>query len=216
MRELRVLFFGDSHAAGVGDPSSLGWVGRAVAAAYAAGLRPTPYNLGVRGETSLGIAARWEAETARRVGVGCDNRVVFAFGANDTELIDGRPLVPPDQSARILASCLATAQASGLPAFVIGPAPFGDGGRVERIRALAERFARICGEFDVPFARVDQELLFSTDWVIETAAGDGAHPREAGYALLARLIAGAGFIYWLRTGRPLPMALRKEGTVELR
>jgi hypothetical protein len=35
--EVHVLFFGDSHTVGVGDPSGLGWVGRVVAASHAAG-----------------------------------------------------------------------------------------------------------------------------------------------------------------------------------
>ena len=37
----------------------LGWVGRVVAASFAAGTPVTAYNLGVRGETSVQVASRW-------------------------------------------------------------------------------------------------------------------------------------------------------------
>jgi hypothetical protein len=52
MADRRILFFGDSLVAGVGDPSGDGWVGRVVAASCAAGLPVTAYNLGV-GERRL-------------------------------------------------------------------------------------------------------------------------------------------------------------------
>ena len=58
MTDLRVVFVGDSFVAGVGDPEGRGWVGRVVAAAHAAGLPLTAYNLGVRRETSADVLAR--------------------------------------------------------------------------------------------------------------------------------------------------------------
>ena len=58
---MRILAFGDSFVAGVGDPAHQGWLGRALAG------RPevTVYNLGVRGDTSADILRRWAAEDAR-------------------------------------------------------------------------------------------------------------------------------------------------------
>ena len=55
---MRILAFGDSFVAGVGDPAHQGWLGRALAG------RPevTLYNLGVRRDTSADIARRWLAE----------------------------------------------------------------------------------------------------------------------------------------------------------
>jgi hypothetical protein len=58
----RLLFFGDSLVAGVGDPTGAGWVGRVVAASFTSGLGLTAYNLGIRGETSEQIASRWRVE----------------------------------------------------------------------------------------------------------------------------------------------------------
>jgi acyl-CoA thioesterase I len=46
MIDKQVLFFGDSHVAGVGDEAGLGWVGRVAAASFEAGQPFIPYNLG--------------------------------------------------------------------------------------------------------------------------------------------------------------------------
>jgi len=78
----RVLFFGDSFVAGVGDPTGLGWVGRVVAASHAAGAAMTAYNLGVRGETSVEVAVRWRAESRPRMVADAGYGVVFSFGVN--------------------------------------------------------------------------------------------------------------------------------------
>ncbi len=90
VRDVRVLFFGDSLVAGVGDETGLGWVGRSVAAAHAAGIALTPYNLGVRRDTSRDILSRWENEARPRLAVEATMRVVFSFGANDTTIEGGR------------------------------------------------------------------------------------------------------------------------------
>jgi hypothetical protein len=44
MANRRVIFFGDSHVAGVGDPSGLGRGARVVAASFASGTPLTAYN----------------------------------------------------------------------------------------------------------------------------------------------------------------------------
>jgi acyl-CoA thioesterase I len=63
----RLLFFGDSLIAGVGDPTGRGWVGRVVAASFENGLPLTGYNLGVRRETSEQVAGRWHDEALPRM-----------------------------------------------------------------------------------------------------------------------------------------------------
>jgi hypothetical protein len=86
----RLLFFGDSLVAGVGDPSGRGWVGRVVAASFGGGLPFTAYNLGVRRETSEQVAARWHSEALPRLLPEADVRIVVSFGANDTTIEHGR------------------------------------------------------------------------------------------------------------------------------
>ena len=66
MAQMRICFIGDSFVSGAFDDECLGWVGRICAAARRRKHDVSPYNLGVRGETSLQIARRWRAEAEAR------------------------------------------------------------------------------------------------------------------------------------------------------
>jgi acyl-CoA thioesterase I len=93
----RILFFGDSFVAGVGDPTGLGWVGRVVAASHDAGRPLTAYNLGVRRDTATDVAARWRAEAAARMRcTGARYGLVLGLGVNDMTEEGGRLRVAPD------------------------------------------------------------------------------------------------------------------------
>jgi lysophospholipase L1-like esterase len=195
----RILFYGDSHLAGVGDPSGLGWVGRVVAASYAAGMPLTAYNLGVRGQTSVGVASRWREEMRPRLSSGADTRVVVSFGANDTTIEDGVQRVAGGHSLRALGEIFEQARAIGLPALVVGPAPVEDAEHNERIRRLSASLGSACAEHGVPFISVIDPLLACTAWMEELAVGDGAHPGAGGYDALARQVLGSGWLDWLCT-----------------
>ena len=67
LQRLTVAFVGDSFVAGVGDLDGLGWTGRLIASSRRPGLDLTGYPLGVRRQTSVDVAARWEAEVPARV-----------------------------------------------------------------------------------------------------------------------------------------------------
>lgn len=191
----RVLFFGDSFVAGTGDPTGLGWVGRVVAASFEAGVPLTAYPLGVRGQTSVAIAARWYAEAVPRLDPDCDCRVVFALGTNDS----GAAAITPQRSLQTLATVLAEAADLGLPAFVVGPGPIGDPARDDGLVALSASFAELAGQRGVPLVSVIEALRASQSWTGEAAAGDGAHPAAGGYEELARLVLAGGFVDWLRS-----------------
>ncbi|HTW41519.1 MAG TPA: GDSL-type esterase/lipase family protein [Solirubrobacteraceae bacterium] len=194
----RVLCFGDSHVAGVGDPAGMGWVGRVVAASFQQGLPLTAYNLGVRGETSKQVAARFRAETLPRLASGSEGRVVLSFGANDTTIENGHIRVEPERSCAVLAAILREAATLGLPVFVVGPAPVDDPEQNERIRSLSAAFAEVCRPVGVPFVGVAEPLLASRVWMEEVAAGDGAHPAADGYEILAAHVLAGGWADWLR------------------
>src|SRR4051794_2907808 len=102
MDDLRLLCFGDSFTAGVGDPRGQGWVGRVAEAAFAAGRPLSAYALGVRRETSVEVAVRWRFEATPRLAREADCRVVFAVGANDTTIENGVPRVAPERSCMAL------------------------------------------------------------------------------------------------------------------
>jgi lysophospholipase L1-like esterase len=193
----RVLFFGDSLVAGVGDPAGGGWVARVVCACYARGRPLTAYNLGVRRDTSIQVAARWRTETASRVPPGVDARIVVSFGANDTTLQNGALRVPAEDSRRALSAILGEARELDLPTLVVGPAPVDEAQQNLRIRALTESFAEICHEHGARSIAVVESLLESSVWMSEVAAGDGAHPGAEGYQTIAQLLIDSGLPAWL-------------------
>jgi lysophospholipase L1-like esterase len=193
----RVLVFGDSIAAGVGDPEGRGWVGRVVAASQAAGLALTAYPLGVRRQTSVEVARRWQDEARPRLAADADTRVVFAVGVNDATIEEGVRRVAPQRSEATLARMLDQAAARGLPTFVVGPTPVDDAAHTDRIVSLSARFRAVCDDRDVAYCEVVEPLLASAAWMGEVAAGDGAHPAAGGYEALAHLVVAAGWREWL-------------------
>jgi acyl-CoA thioesterase I len=193
----RLLFFGDSLVAGVGDPTGAGWVGRVVAASFASGLPLTAYNLGIRGETSEQIASRWLVEALPRLLAGADCRIVLSFGANDTSIEHDQVRVDTDRSSGVLVTILQEAETIGLPTFVLGPAPVDDPEQNRRIHSLSVSFAEVCTERGVPFVSVIEPLLASPVWMKQVADGDGAHPGAGGYDALAHLVLAGGWLDWL-------------------
>ncbi|HYE50589.1 MAG TPA: GDSL-type esterase/lipase family protein [Azospirillaceae bacterium] len=187
---MHICFFGDSFVNGTGDDECLGWTGRLCAAARRAGRDVTLYNLGVRGQTSADILARWEREAAARLPDGIDGRLVFSFGANDcTPGGDGGVKVA---QARTLANAEAMlAAAARRPTLVVGPLPIGDDPESDaRIAALVPGMAALCRRLGVPFLDVFGAMAADEAWTREAAAGDGTHPNAGGYAALARLVGG--------------------------
>jgi acyl-CoA thioesterase-1 len=193
----RVLFFGDSFVAGVGDPTGRGWVGRVVAASFDAGLPLVAYNLGVRRETSLEVAARWRDEARPRLRAQASYGVVFGFGVNDTTVEDGRLRVEPGDGVAALGRVLDGAQELALPALVVGLPPAGEPAQDVRVGALSAAFAGVAAARGVLFVDVFGSLCANAAWTAEATAGDGAHPGAGGYAALARLVLAGGWLEWL-------------------
>lgn len=184
---MRICFVGDSFVNGTGDPEYLGWTGRICPAARKAGRDITCYNLGVRRETSADIRARWLKEVSRRLPAGCDGRVVFSFGVNDTTWEGGAPRVAVSDSVEHTRRILNTARRR-FPVLMIGPSPVADVGQNLRIAGLSRRFASICLELKVPYLEVFTPLAASETWMREATANDGSHPGSAGYSELACLV----------------------------
>jgi len=188
-RDLRVCFVGDSFVAGVGDPEHLGWAGRLCAGSERAGVPVTRYVLGVRRQTTAEVAERWAAECGVRLAGGeWEPRVVLSTGVNDTTEVDGAPRLAPHRSVAALTEVLDGAAVAGWPVFVVGPPAVADDAQNQRIADLDDRFARACAEHGVPYVPVVGALAVDPTWRAEVAAGDGAHPGAAGYALLAALV----------------------------
>ena len=200
-RDLRVCFVGDSFVAGVGDPEHLGWAGRLCAGSERAGLPVTRYVLGVRRQTTAEVAQRWAAECRIRLADGeWEPRVVLSTGVNDTTEEHGTPRLAPEQSVAALTRVLTGAADAGWSVLVVGPPAVTDDVQNQRIIDLDDRFARACAEHGVPYVPVVAALAADPTWRAEVAAGDGAHPGAAGYALLADLVRPS-WNRWISAGR---------------
>lgn len=181
---MRLLAFGESFVAGVGDPEHLGWVGRAIA-----GRREvTLYNLGIRAATSTKLEGLWRAEAAARLVDEEPCRIVFSFGVNDTWQADGVARITPAESL-LNTRAILTGAAALCPVLMVGPPPVPDAGRSVRIEALNENLQLLCARLKIPFIDVFRPLAADGLWNAEAAAFDGAHPGAAGYQRMAELVA---------------------------
>ena len=191
--DVRVAFLGDSFTAGVGDPTALGWTGRVVARARAAGADLTGYPLGVRRETTRDVQRRFLAETAPRLRDGEAHGVVLATGVNDTTIEDGARRSTAADSVAALGEML---DAARWPVLVVGPALVADPAQNERIAELSRQLHDCCAARGTGYVEVAAALAGDAGWPAEVAAVDGAHPGAAGYARLAELVWPA-FAGWL-------------------
>lgn len=188
---MRICAIGDSIMNGTGDPEALGWIGRLVQPRKRADRQITLYNLGIRGNTSADIRARWRDEATKRQAPGVETGLVFAFGVNDS-VIDGqtgRPRVDPAETAENAAAILADARALGR-VLMVGPGPIADADVNARIGALDDRLGPVAREAGVPYLPVYAALAQSPVWMAEVARWDGAHPGADGYGEMAKLVAG--------------------------
>jgi lysophospholipase L1-like esterase len=202
-RETRICAIGDALVAGVGDPKALGWVGRVAARTPQDESSLSVFTLGVPGETTADLGSRWWEEANRRyspvpaVPTALDCRLVIGLGHAD---LDSGLSIP--RSRLNLANVLDDAHSRRLPAFVVGPPPTADNGRNAQVEELAGTFSDVCRRRDVPFVDTFHPLLTHEDWLTDLAAGDGIHPRQAGYGLVAWLVLHGGWYEWLGVPRP--------------
>src|SRR5258706_79742 len=186
-KAMRISFTGDSFVSGVYDLECVGWAGRISASARRRGHDISPYNLGVRGETSVQILRRWRAEAEARQSPQQEGRLVFEFGVNDAREVNGKRQLEAAQSLAAAREILG-AGSKWKPTLMIGPPPCGDEPRLGRINDLSQRLAMLCAELTVPFFDSYARLLASTSWMPCVNAVDGTHPSGSGYAEWAQLI----------------------------
>jgi acyl-CoA thioesterase-1 len=191
-RQVWVNVVGDSYVTGYGDPKALGWVGRVVARTPQDEVDLTVHQLGIRGDSTSGVLQRWREETGRRWLDGADNRLVVAVGANDVG--QGITLA---RTRLNLANVVDEAVADGLQPFVVGPPPWLDPADNERLRVVVDAERDVCERRDVPFVDCFTPLLSHEQWFADLSAGDGIHPGQAGYGLLAWLVLHCGWPQWL-------------------
>ena len=193
MTQIRIAVVGDALVAGVGDAKGLGWVGRVSARTPRDEGQVTMFALGVPGETTSGLLGRWREETGRRFGDRQDLcRLVVGLGHADAAT--GVTLA---RTRLHLADILDEAQAQGVPAFVVGPPPSGSAALNSTLAELTTAYADVCLRRRVTYVDTFTPLVSHEDWLTDLAAGDGVHPGQAGYGLIAWLVLHGGWHDWL-------------------
>lgn len=193
LRDVGMVFLGASMTAGYGDPKGLGWVGRVVARTQHPDLDLTAYNLGVRGNTSGDVVARWGAECHPRWKGRSERRLVLSVGTND--VLTGMTMA---RSRLNLANVLDEATNAGIGVFVVGLTPTLDDDLNRRIEALAEAQADVCARRGITYVDCYRPLATHDQWMADLAASpDRAHPGQAGYGLIAWLVLHNGWNDWL-------------------
>lgn len=198
MKDIRICFFGDSFINGTGDLSYLGWTGRVCSAVASSGAEPTEltyYNLGIRGNSSEQIEARWQAEATLRFAIECDARLVFAFGTCDNLTQAGEDPLGKEESffiePRNSVACarrILTEAIAQHPTLLIGPPPVADKALNQRNKDSSKAYETLTSELSVPYLDVYTPLRKNETWMTEVAKVDGYHPAAAGYQALAQLV----------------------------
>ena len=198
-RRIRVCVVGDDLVAGVGDPRSLGWTGRVGARTSRTEAQVTLFALGVPAETTAELLARWGGETERRFAGAApeDRRLVVGLGHEDL-----RQGLSPPRSRLNLANLLDECSARGPGVFVVGPPPAPEDWRNDRVGELSAAFADVCLRRGIPYVDCFTPLVTHEDWLTDLAAGDGVHPGQAGYGLMAWLVLHGGWHAWLGLSDP--------------
>jgi acyl-CoA thioesterase I len=117
--------------------------------------------------------------------------VVFSFGANDVSLVDGQQRVSETDTLANLHALLDSAT-NRYRTLVVGPPPAADDDHNARLARLSERMHDVAVRLGVPYVATLPALIDDRIWLDEVRDNDAAHPRAAGYARLARIVAASG------------------------
>ncbi|MDR1426606.1 MAG: GDSL-type esterase/lipase family protein [Bifidobacteriaceae bacterium] len=192
---LQVCVVGGDLVAGVGDPRGQGWVGR-VAAQTLADPPATFLTLAVPMETTQTMAQRWSQEVGRRLTLGYRHRLIVAPGTADLAAE-----VSVARSRLGLADMLDAALRRKLPTWVVGPPP-GRGPQNDQIAALSRAFKDVTERRGIRYIDTFSPLVSHDQWIADMATGDGFHPGQAGYGLIAWLVLHSGWYSWAGVEEP--------------
>ncbi len=185
---MRICFFGESYVAGVGDPTTQGWVGRLCAQAISAGHNLTVYNCGIRGATSALVRDTWMQEAMPRFKPDEKFAVVFSYGTNDCWREGGAAKVLLETHMDNTLTILEAASTRWPTLFVGAP---GLPAYAEQTMREDDHAARctltqsLCAELSVPYFDTLAVYGGFTRWHAEAKNGDGAHPGAGGYGEMA-------------------------------
>ena len=196
----RVFFFGDSITLGCNDNLDLGWPGRLCKGMETTERGIAVYNLGINGDTSTNVAARWYDEYIVRSRES-KGLIVFAFGFNDASRKDGAgPQVDLNISVETAKSILIQARELS-EVLWIGPTPLdetvnpmqsNEGSWVmlnDDIAAYDRAYANLADEAEINYLPLHKLYQSSQRYQSALKQGDKVHPADDGYAMIAESVA---------------------------
>lgn len=183
-RDLRICFLGDSLTLGACDSACLGWPGRLSQMTMGWGVAVTCYNLGIRRETTTGLAERIADEVTHRFDGDFEKRIVISEGFNDTNTGEGRQRVETEQSIRNMAEVLAWSHTVA-KTLLIGLTADADPLRDQRNSELSAAFATIAEGIGIDYIALQDFTRSDPCWLSQAAANDGVHPLDEAYGAVA-------------------------------
>lgn len=199
MKFERILCFGDSITLGCNDSQGLGWPGRLCRGLKRGDRHVAVYNLGINGDTSGHIAARWRQETEAR------NRdetglLLFAFGFNDAARADGGECQVDLADSVANARRILCAARTLSRVLWIGPTPLDESVnpmqtdyaswdmRNDEIASYDAAYAELAAEIEVDYLSLFADFLQSSRYRAALVKSDRVHPDDNGYAMIAERI----------------------------
>lgn len=197
---MRVLVFGDSIAQGFWDAEG-GWVSRLRKFYDTQSITenkkdyPTIFNLGISGDSSADLLARFTHETTARL---MDNLVfVFAIGINDARIAAGINFSSPTYYRQNLQKLFNEAKIYSSKILFVGltpcietrtnPVSWGDISYTNtRIKAFDDTQREFCQENLIEFVEVFEPLRMAQQQA--ELLPDGVHPNGKGHQLIADLV----------------------------
>lgn len=197
----RIFCFGDSITLGCNDSLGLGWPGRLCSELTHDEYSVATYNLGINGDTSVDIAARWraEADARSRNAIGL---MLFAFGFNDAAQTNGNQVQVDLATSLATAHELLTEARSISRILWIGPTPLDESVNPMQtefdcwnmfnanLARYDAAYADLAVDLGLDYLRLFPEFLASPRYQAALVAGDKVHPGDDGYAMIAEAISG--------------------------
>ena len=198
---MRVLVFGDSITQGFWDVDG-GWVSRIRKAYDQKAIetddydQPTIFNLGVSGNSSDDVLARFDNET--KVRANEELAFVFAIGVNDARTKTGVNFSDIERYRQNLTEIVSQARRYTDKILFVGltpcvearsnPVSWGDTGYTNaRIKVFDDALKEFCEQNSISFVEVlepFQEAEAKTELL-----PDSLHPNDEGHQLIARIVA---------------------------
>ncbi|HMS24342.1 MAG TPA: GDSL-type esterase/lipase family protein [Acidimicrobiia bacterium] len=216
---MSVVIFGDSITNRASDETGGGWTSRLWSlifhdfhTVYAPGVKDSNHSvleLGIGGDTIVGVSKRFESELRTRIeiaehGIVSDVVVGLAVGVNDSRVngITQLPEVPLDLFEETYSAVLARLKEIGVDVFTVGLTPCDDSKmspclfsqdnddytieRIKRYDAAVQKCAAIAGVSFVEVFPAFNKII--ADEGLDALLADGLHPNDRGHELIAELV----------------------------